>query len=317
MNLEQFLTEANIAEKILSNPNLVKQLTIAFRHDHTIPFNVLAKLGPNPDNTAIVKTWAELIDNALTNSNFGNLARSGKFENYLLRQYISGLADFEKINGEAIDALGQWLALKNRSALQPIHQDFNKFTINQVIQITRLPVYRSIIEKLRNEARIKTLKKTRNELVLIDNDRYYVIVPLNYGSCYIFNNEIGINATFCTGSSNGEYYFNNLYAPQGPMISVLDKKNPNEINGKWQIHAPSNQIKNATQSRGSDASTFGHIFPGLMQDIVQALLMHKDELKNKSKHIQTPNGQGYDADEVAEMLRQKFPQAFTPKNELI
>jgi hypothetical protein len=45
--------------------------------------------------------------------------------------------------------------------------------------------------------------------------------------------------------------------------------------------------------------------------------MHKDELKNKSKHIQTPNGQGYDADEVAEMLRQKFPQAFSSRDNLL
>ena len=314
MNLEQFLGEVNIANKIVSNPALVKQLAIAFRHDRSLPFNTIAKLGPKPSDLEIVNTLAELIDKLLTNTNYGNLATSGKFENYLLRQYALGIADYEKISGEAIDAIGSWLGLKNRAVLEPAHQDFNKFTIDQLIRITRLPAYRQILEKIKNAARIKELKKNKNEVVLINNNRFYVVIPLNYGSCYIFNNEIGVNATFCTGSSSGEYFFNSVYAPRGPIISVLDKKNPDEVNGKWQIHAPSNQIKNATQGIDSTAKTFGELFPGLMSEIVDALRQHSTELKEKSKAI-TPDG--YNVPEAIANLETSFPAAFTsPDNNL-
>ena len=308
MNLEHFLVEVNIADKILQDPRLSKQLSIAFRQDNTIPFNTIARLGPRPTDKDIAQAWAELIDNALTNTNYGNLARLGKFEGWLTRQYVSGLADFEKIKGEAIDAIGSWVGLKNQSALHPTHQDFNKFNIDQLISLTRLPQYRDVINKIKNAARIKELKKKKNEVVLINDDRFYVVVPLNYGSCYIFNNEIGIGATFCTGSSSGEYFFNQIYSPKGPIISVLDKKNPNDVTGKWQIHAASGQIKNATQGPGSDPETFGLLFPGLMFQIVYALQEHSRELVEKSKAI-TPDG--YNIESAIDDLRKVFPQAFT------
>ena len=133
-----------------------------------------------------------------------------------------------------------------------------------------LEKYRKEIQKLVTDARVEKAKRNAQSITLIDNDRYHVSVPLNYGACYVFNHQTGHQSTFCTGSSTGITYFKS-YSENGPLIDVIDKNNTDTVNGKWQIHGPSRQITNSDQSMNSDKK-FAQLFPGLMTEIAKALM---------------------------------------------
>jgi hypothetical protein len=153
------------------------------------------------------------------------------------------------------------------------------------------------------------MKKAKQDIELINNDRYLVTIPFNYGACYYFNNAYGVIGNFCTGSSGGANWFKN-YAPGGPIVTILDKKMEGK-DSKWQFHAPTNQLVNSTQDdRGNTPGNdkkFAKLFPGLMKKIVDSMETHAEEIKERSKII-THNG--YDvAKGVAEIKRQ-FPISY-------
>jgi hypothetical protein len=140
---------------------------------------------------------------------------------------------------------------------------------------------------------------------LVDDERFLIVVPMNYGSCYTFNNSAGFQASFCTGSSSGERWFKN-YAPDGPVISVFDKENADDVNGKWQIHAPTNQINNGNQSIRSDEK-FSELFPGLMKRIVAGIESNAAELKTASEAVARG---GYDIPAAVADLKKRFPLSY-------
>jgi hypothetical protein len=118
-------------------------------------------------------------------------------------------------------------------------------------------------------------------------------------------------SSFCTGGSSGLNWFNN-YAPDGPIISIVDKQNIENKNGKWQLHAPTSQLVNSSQDQrynrvGADAE-FAKRFPGLMKEIVKAILTKASEIKTGSKEISPPDG--YDIREAAKQIVAKFPQSY-------
>ena len=92
---EAQITEADIAAKVLKDPKQTKMLAIAFRHDHTIPKNIVARLGPKPTDDQVVQAWSQLIDDTLRRNDYGDLSTSGKFDDWLTRLYINGQADYE------------------------------------------------------------------------------------------------------------------------------------------------------------------------------------------------------------------------------
>ena len=310
MKLKQILNvprtivgEANIAGKIVKDPKMAKMLAIAFRHDHTLPHTLVAKLGPKATDQQISTEWGKLVDEVLRNNDFGDLSTDGKFDDWLTRLYINGAADFEDIKGEGGDAIGAWKALSKRGLLKPNHQDFNKFiNIKQLQRVKDDPVYRDELRRIRDSEKIEQMKRNRKETVLVDDQRYLVVVPLNYGSCYTFNNEAGFGASFCTGSSSGTTYFPQ-YSKRGPIISIVDKQNTNDVMGKWQIHAPTNQIKNANQTINSDRK-FAELFPGLMKKIVAAMTSKAAELKAGSQAIVMG---GWDIPSAVDQLKDAFP----------
>ena len=243
LQLEQGLTkrkpivEANIAAKI-KDPKTIKMLGIAMRHDGTLPKSSIAKLGPKPDDQSILELWSTVLDNSLSSTDYGDISADGKFDDWLTRLYMNGQADFEDINGEGGDALGAWKALSIRGKLSEKHQDFNKFkSLRQIQQLIRDPAYRDELRRIKDAEVIEKHKREKKETVLIDDDRVLVTLPYNYGACYNFNNAHGFNASFCTGSSTGLRWFER-YAPEGPIISIYDKQNQEDENGKWQMHAP-------------------------------------------------------------------------------
>ena len=310
MKLDQIIQEANVAAKI-KDPKTIKMLGIAMRHDATLPKNKVAALGPNPTEEDILKLWSELLDASLASTDYGDISQDGKFDDWLTRMYMNGIADYEDINGEGGDALGAWKALSIRGKLAEKHQDFNKFkNLRQIQAIIQDRTYRDELRRIKDAEVIEKHKREKKETTLIDDDRFLVTVPYNYGACYNFNNSHGFNASFCTGSSSGASWFNR-YADDGPIISVFDKQNPDDVNGKWQIHAPTNQINNGNQSVRKD-DKFAELFPGLMKLIAQAVQSKGEELKQNSTEIVSG---GYDAAKAVTDLKNKFPISFNSSEE--
>ena len=304
------LAEANPGEKILRDPKMAKMLALAVKHDHTFPAPALAKLGPKPKDEDVVKLWSDLIDQTLSHTNYGDLSQDGKFDNWLTKIYIGHANDYEDINGEGGDALGSWKALSVRGLLDPPDQDFNRFSsITQLQKVVRKAKYREALRKIADAEKIAAMKKDAKQVVLIDDDRYYVIVPLNYGSCYLFNNAEGTQGNFCTGSSTGANWFSR-YSADGPIVSIVDKKNMNNTNGKWQMHTATRQLKNATQDYYAGQDQFAELFPGLMKKITTALEQHSEELKKASAEMGIARDGGWNIPDEVERIKRMYPTAY-------
>jgi len=309
MRLKQIF-EANVASKI-KDPKTIKMLGIAMRHDGSLPKHSIAKLGPKPDDQSILALWSEMLDNSLRSTDYGDLSQDGKFDEWLTRLYINGQADYEDINGEGGDALGAWKALSIRGKLKEPHQDFNKFkSLRQIQQLVRDSTYRDELRKIKDAEVIEKHKREKKEVTLVDDERFLVVIPFNYGACYTFNNSNGYQANFCTGSSSGLSWFNN-YAPDGPIVSIFDKENPDTKDGKWQMHLPTNQLQNGNQdNRGNmprNDERFAELFPGLMKKIADSMTAHADEIKEASKDIARG---GYDVAAAVADIKKKAPLSY-------
>ena len=305
MKILQVINEANVASKI-KDPKTIKMLSIAMRHDHTLPKRQVAMLGAKPTEEQVLKLWSDMLDTSLRSTDYGDISADGKFDEWLTRLYMNGVLEYEDINGEGGDALGAWKALSVRGKLKPEHQDFNKFrNLRQIQSIVQNRDYRNELERIKDQATIEQHKRDRKEVTIVDDDRYLVVVPMNYGSCYTFNNSAGFKASFCTGSSSGATWFKR-YAVDGPVISVIDKNNYEDVNGKWQIHAPTNQINNGNQTVRRDEK-FAELFPGLMKKIVAGLQANAEEIKTSSTEIVRD---GYDINSAVEDLKKTFPLSF-------
>lgn len=302
MRMKQLIVEANVAAKI-KDPKTLKMMGIAMRHDKTLPKARVAALGPKPTDEQVLKLWSDMLDASLSNTQYGDVSADGKFDDWLTRLYMNGVLDYEDISGEGGDALGAWKALSIRGRLDPKHQDFNKFkNLQQIQRIVNDPMYRDEIRRIKDASVIEKHKREKKETTLIDNDRFLVTIPYNYGACYNFNNAHGFNASFCTGSSSGAQWFER-YAKDGPVISVFDKENSDSVNGKWQIHAATNQINNGNQTVRSDEK-FAELFPGLLADIIDSIKSKAEEIKANSTGLM--NG-GYDIEDAVADLKRRFP----------
>jgi hypothetical protein len=105
------------------------------------------------------------------------------------------------------------------------------------------------------------------------------------------------------------------YAPDGPIISIVDKQNQDDVNGKWQIHAPTNQMNNGNQTisyRNGDQK-FAELFPGLLKKIGAAMKSKADEIVELSKEL--TRGKGYDIDSEINELKNKFPLSYNSEPE--
>lgn len=313
MIIQDFITEANVAARLKNDAKMAKRIGIAMRHDSTLPLNLIAKIGPRPDDQQLLQAWSDLLDKTLASTAYGDLSREGKFDEWITRQYVNGQVDFEDINGEGGDALGAWQALSIRGKLDPQDQDFNRFpTISRLQMAMRKPAYQRELERIKDQETVERHKREKRDIVLLDTDRFWAAVLLNYGACYTFNNAAGYRANFCTGSSSGMNWFNR-YAPEGMLIAVVDKENLDSADGKWQIHSATNQFVNADQDRRYDpagnAERFGKMFPGLMAEVAASISDNAETIKDQSAEIARG---GYDIPTEVRRLIANFPGAFTP-----
>jgi hypothetical protein len=302
MKMLELITEANIAAKI-KDPKMIKMIGIAMRHDATLPRSIIARLGPRPGDQDLMNTWSDILDRALSDTMYGNISQDGKFDEWLTRLYTNGVIDYEEIDGEGGDALGAWKALSTRGKLSEKDQDFNKFrSLRQIQNIMQDRSYRTELERIKNQAEVDKHKRDKKEIIILNDDRFLVVVPMNYGSCYTFNNAHGYQASFCTGSSRGLDWFKR-YAGDGPIVSIFDKQNSDDVNGKWQMHAPTNQLNNGNQSVRSDRK-FAELFPGLMTKIIAGLQAHAQEITDNSTEIVRG---GYNVDSAIADIKSHFP----------
>jgi len=299
------VTEANVAAKI-KDPKTIKMLGIAMRHDGSLPKAKVAALGPKPADDQILKLWSDMLDASLRTTDYGDISADGKFDEWLTRMYMNGVVDYEDINGEGGDALGAWKALSIRGKLKEKDQDFNRFkNLRQIQAIINNRDYRDELRRIKDAEVVEKHKKEKKETTILDDDRFLAVVPFNYGSCYTFNNSQGFPASFCTGSSAGLTWFNR-YAKDGVIISIVDKENQDDVNGKWQIHAATNQINNGNQTVRSDEK-FADLFPGLMKKIIAGLEAKAAEIKANSTELM--NG-GYDISTEVGELKRRFPLSY-------
>lgn len=308
MKLGQIVQEANVAAKI-KDPKTIKMLGIAMRHDGSLPRAKVAKLGPKPTDEQILQLWSELLDDSLRTTDYGDLSQDGKFDEWLTRMYMNGVADYEDINGEGGDALGAWKALSLRGKLKEKDQDFNRFkNLRQIQAIIQSRDYRDELRRIKDAETVEKHKREKKETALIDDDRFLITLPYNYGACYNFNNAAGFNASFCTGSSSGQRWFER-YAPEGPIISIFDKQNQEDENGKWQMHAPTGQMNNGNQSlsysRGDQK--FAELYPGLMKRIIAAMTQKAEEIKKNSVDIVSG---GYDVTKAIADIKDRLPYSY-------
>ena len=80
MKLLQLIAEANYINKIAKDPQKLKMLGIAIKHDGTFPKNAIAKLGPKPTDAELATAWSEVIDRSLSNTKYGDVSADGKFD---------------------------------------------------------------------------------------------------------------------------------------------------------------------------------------------------------------------------------------------
>ena len=92
---------------------------------------------------------------------------------------------------------------------------------------------------------------------------------------------------------------------------MFDKENSDDVNGKWQIHAPTNQINNGNQTIRKDEK-FAELFPGLMKRIADAIQSNGDEVKKNSQEIMSG---GYDVAKAVSDLKNKFPLSYNSTKE--
>jgi hypothetical protein len=310
------LNEADIADRILRDASRAKQLQTAWKHDRSLPQREISRLGTRPKAEQLARTWSDMLESVLQRTNYGDLSRDMKFADWLTRLYCTGAADWEDISGEGGDALGAWHALSTRGLLKPEHQDLNRFRSIQELasRLLRTSYYSEKLQQIRNAAQLAAMRKNARETVLIDDDGYWVGIPMNYGACYVFNNT-GHSSNFCTGGSQGHTWFNN-YAPNSPIVMVIDKAHADEPNGKWQFHTATNQLVNSQQHDRYNVSgndeRFAKLFPGLMRRIGAAMLAHQDEIQQLGLETM---GSAYDVPEAVSSMQRKFPKSWNSKDD--
>ena len=293
MRANDFLTEADTLSYIKKG-NLARRIELAFDHDRRLPDDVLYQLADRLTQDKKIAIVSSMIDQFMRNAE-----TPSEYIPWILGQYINGHADLEDIGGEIVDLLYKFHQLKIRNIIRVERQrNINNYSDWNILERV-LGKYQKEWHKIQKEAEFEKYKKTANQIVLMNNDRFLIQIPINFGSCYIFNKTGGVQANFCTGSSNGPLYFRQ-YSNDGPIIQILDKHNADSANGKWQIHAPSNQIRNAPQWEREYA--FAQLFPGLLKEIGKRMLEHRQEIEEAGKSINA----NWNAERQVNMLRDKF-----------
>jgi hypothetical protein len=302
------LLESQFLDKLLSDKQKLKQLSIAWRHDSTVDPEIVATLGPKMSDEEIARRWSAMLDQKLNNLGEPEMLTDPKYKEWMTKLYTTGVHHSSQITSR-LPYLEGWHLLSVRGLLKPEHTDLNRFRSADILQRIIEREYLSKLDQIRRDRELEKLKKDIREIVLIDNNQFRVAIPLNYAACYRFN-YTGHNSRYCTGASDGRSYFAN-YSDDGPIVTVIDKKNVNKADGKWQLHAASSQIANSTQQiAGASADRkFAQLYPGLLKQILAAMQARAEEIRTASIPL-VGDDSGYDMPKVIKSFAKQFPNSF-------
>jgi len=271
MNLYHLFEDA-FTDRLKSDQKLVKMLYIAMKHDNTLPPAVFGLLGINPTSDRVVDIWTKLLNNLNKLQAGGVISPDNKFYGWVTKMYANGGSNWENLISRGKEQIQSYYLLQRRNMLQPKHQDLNTFANLSDLERV-MGKYRDLLKKYQEEEQLKQLTKDAKEIVIVDNESYYVSVPLNYGGSCRLARSVGEFANWCTGTTSSNHYFNH-YSKQGPLIVFIDKNNPDN---KYQLHAPSDQFKDKKDAE-IDRENFAKRYPNAMNDIIAGLQANADKL---------------------------------------
>lgn len=280
MLYDLILLEGPVEDRIINDPKVGKMLTIAFKHDPTIPSGVHAYLGPKPDPKKAAEVWIKLLDKANNNSNFGVISPEKKFYEWATKAYINQGMSWENFVSRGIDKLHSYYLLSRRNALRPADQDVNRFPSLPAFEAA-IKKYDKILQKIKEEERLKQMAKDAKIVTIVDNDTFTAWVPLNYGGSCMLSRSTGEFANWCTGTLSTDNYFN-MYSRKGPLIVFQSKINQDD---KFQMHAPSNQFKDKRDEE-IDRDWFAKRYPNAMKEIQQGLIANAGKFSEVYSNIQ-------------------------------
>lgn len=291
MIINELLLEGPTEDKIINDPKIGKMLAIAFKHDGTIPTGVHAFLGPQADPRKAAEVWIKLLDKANNNPNLGVISPDRKFYEWATRVYINQGMDWEDFSSRGIDNLHSYYLLSRRNLLKPADQDVNRFPSLATFE-GAMKKYRKVLEKIKEEDRLKQMTKDAKLVTIVDNDTFTATVPLNYGGSCLLSRSTGEFANWCTGTLSTDNYFR-MYTEKGPLIVFQSKINADD---KFQLHAPSNQFKDKKDSE-IDREMFAKRYPNAMVEIINGLITHQESI---------PYDIGNQVNQIKARLRQAF-----------
>ncbi len=299
------LLESIFLDKLLSDKQRLKLLSIAWRHDPDIDIHVVSKLGPRPSEQDIATAWDLMLDKKLNELGEPDLIADSKYKEWLTKLYVTGRHHSDSLLNN-LEHLESWYVLSLKNLLKPEHTDLNRIRSVEILEKI-VNGYHAVLVKIKAERELEKLKRNVQQIVLIDNDRFFVAIPLNYAACYSFN-YTGHNSRYCTGASDGRHYFTR-YSSNGPIVTIIDKKNLTDKNGKWQLHPATGQFANSDQTiTGASADRqFAKQYPGLYKEIVAAMQAKSADIQQASMLL---NDRGYNMPSIIKKFATEFPISY-------
>jgi hypothetical protein len=299
------LLESIFLDKLLADKQRLKLLSIAWRHDPSIDIHVVSKLGPRPSEQDIATAWDLMLDKKINEIGEPDLIADPKYKEWITKLYTNG----RHHSGTLLDNVNQlesWHLLSQKNLLKTEHTDLNRIRSIEILERI-INGYHAVLDKIKAERELEKLKRNVQQIVLIDNERFFVAIPLNYAACYSFN-YTGHNSRYCTGASDGRHYFTR-YSSNGPIVTIIDKKNLTNKNGKWQLHPATGQFANSDQTvTGASADRqFAKQYPGLYKEIVAAIQAKSADIQQSSMLL---SDRGYNMPSIIKKFATEFPISY-------
>jgi hypothetical protein len=184
---------------------------------------------------------------------------------WFLKVYSEGGILYEDFQA-AVTSLISYIFLKRRNLIDSRHT-LEKITSYRTLAEYLRAHYKEILDTDLSYIRWTIRSKGHKEIVLVDNDRYAIYIPLNHeAGIFLAKNE----TDWCTTWSSPTNY--NKYTNQGPLIVIHPKYKTDEI---YEFHPWSNQFmkKNNTKEHPKIIKSE---MPNLLSDIVLGYRNHRE-----------------------------------------
>mgnify|MGYP000405729153 CR=1 FL=1 len=178
-----------------------------------------------------------------------------EYTQWMARSWINGAGKTKLEDLNRDDILSAFNVGKRRRLINPEHADINKFKTWDQFENTMHTVYD--IDELRG-SNDKQERERGNANTVYEDGQVRVVVPNDEtAACYY-----GQGTRWCTASTQGHNFFN-TYNKQGNLYILLPKK-PQYEGEKYQLHFPSNQFMDETDTPVNVYSLLSDGYPGFL-----------------------------------------------------